>query len=306
MATSEGYIKLHRKFRKWEWYDNANVMRVFLHLLLNATWTETEYRGEKLMPGDVVFSRKKYAKELKLSESATRRATNKLKETGEISTIKTTNRFTIFHVENWTFYQGNGIESDHQNNQQTTNRPPKSDHQNGHIQEYIKNKEYIDTDARAREEDPEKGYDWEIESILAYLNDKTGKKYKRTASNRRVISDRLEEGYTLTDLQRVVDNQCARWLKDPERNQYLAPALLFDGDKIERYLNSPPVERKENVIDYGKIAEKIRKGYSHMRLSKREAAAVPFEKYIDIKERQNELTDEQIVNELKGALHGID
>lgn len=303
MAGNEGYIKLHRKFRKWEWYDDANVMRVFLHLLLNATWTETEYRGEKLMPGDVVFSRKKYAKELKLSESATRRATNKLKKTGEISTIKTTNRFTIFHVENWTFYQGNGIESDHQNNQQTTNRPPKSDHQNGHIQEYIKNKEYIDTDARAREEGR---YDWEIESILAYLNDKTGKKYKRTSSNRRIISDRLEEGYTLTDLQRVVDNQCARWLRDPERNQYLAPALLFDGDKIERYLNSPPVERKENIIDYGKIAEKIRKGYSHMRLSKKEAAAVPFEKYIDIKERQNELTDEQIVNELKGALHGID
>lgn len=303
MAGNEGYIKLHRKFRKWGWYDDANVMRVFLHLLLNATWTETEYRGEKLMPGDVIFSRKRYAKELKLSESATRRATNKLKETGEISTIKTTNRFTIFHVENWTFYQGNGIESDHQNNQQTTNRPPKSDHQNGHIQEYIKNKEYIDTDARAREEGR---YDWEIESILAYLNDKTGKKYKRTASNRRIISDRLEEGYTLTDLQRVVDNQCARWLKDPERNQYLAPALLFDGDKIERYLNSPPVQQRENVIDYWKIAEKMRKGYSHMRLSKKEAAAVPFEKYIDIKERQNELTDEQIVNELKGALHGID
>lgn len=303
MAGNEGYIKLHRKFRKWEWYDDANVMRVFLHLLLNATWTETEYRGEKLMPGDVIFSRKKYAKELKLSEQATRTATNKLKETGEISTIKTTNRFTVFHIEKWAFYQGREDESNQQNNQQSTNRPPKNNQQINHIQEYIKNKEYIDTDARAREEGR---YNWEIESILAYLNDKTGKKYKRTASNKRVISDRLEEGYTLTDLQRVVDNQCARWLKDPERNQYLAPALLFDGDKIERYLNSPPVERKENVIDYRKIAEKIRKGYSHMRLSKREAAAVPFEKYIDIKERQNELTDEQIVNELKGALHGID
>ena len=298
MAGNEGYIKLHRKFRKWEWYDDANVMRVFLHLLLNATWTETEYRGEKLMPGDVIFSRKKYAKELKLSEQATRTATNKLKETGEISTIKTTNRFTVFHIEKWAFYQGREDESNQQNNQQSTNRPPKNNQQINHIQEYIKNKEYIDTDARAREEGR---YNWEIESILAYLNDKTGKKYKRTASNKRVISDRLEEGYTLTDLQRVVDNQCARWLKDPERNQYLAPALLFDGDKIERYLNSPPVERKENVIDYRKIAEKIRKGYSHMRLSKREAAAVPFEKYIDIKERQNELTDEQIVNELKGA-----
>lgn len=162
------------------------------------------------------------------------------------------------------------------------------------------------SDARAREDNSSDRYGWEIESILAYLNDKTGKKFKRTASNKRVISARLDEGYSLNDLRDVVDNQCSRWLDDPERNQYLAPALLFDGDKIERYLNSPPAEKKQNVIDYARIAEKIRKGYSHMRLSKKEAAAIPFEKYIDIKDRQNELTDEQIVNELKGASHGID
>lgn len=299
MATSEGYIKLHRKFRKWGWYDDANTMRVFLHLLLGARWSDTEYRGEKLKAGDVIFGRKRFAKDLGLSEQNVRTAIEHLLKTGEISTSKVTNKFTIFHVENWELYQGQDEDTNQQTNQRLTNDQPTTNH----IQESKEYKEYIDTDARAREESR---YDWEIESILAYLNDKTGKKYKRTASNRRVISDRLEEGYTLTDLQRVVDNQCARWLKDPERNQYLAPALLFDGDKIERYLNSPPVERKENVIDYRKIAEKIRKGYSHMRLSKREAAAVPFEKYIDIKERQNELTDEQIVNELKGALHGID
>lgn len=299
MAGNEGYIKLHRKFRKWGWYDDANTMRVFLHLLLGARWSDTEYRGEKLKAGDVIFGRKRFAKDLGISEQNVRTAIEHLLKTGEISTSKVTNRFTIFHVENWGSYQGQDEDTNQQANQQLTNNQPTTNH----IQESKEYKEYIDTDARAREEGR---YDWEIESILAYLNDKTGKKYKRTASNRRIISDRLEEGYTLTDLQRVVDNQCARWLKDPERNQFLAPALLFDGDKIERYLNSPPVERKENVIDYRKIVEKIRKGYSHMRLSKREAAAVPFEKYIGIKERQNELTDEQIVNELKGALHGID
>ena len=299
MAGNEGYIKLHRKFRKWGWYDDANTMRVFLHLLLGARWSDTEYRGEKLKAGDVIFGRKRFAKDLGLSEQNVRTAIEHLLKTGEISTSKVTNKFTIFHVENWELYQGQDEDANQQTNQRLTNDQPTTNH----IQESKEYKEYIDTDARAREEGR---YDWEIESILAYLNDKTGKKYKRTASNRRIISDRLEEGYTLTDLQRVVDNQCSRWLKDPERNQFLAPALLFDGDKIERYLNSPPVERKENVIDYRKIAEKIRRGYSHMRLSKKEAAAVPFEKYIDIKERQNELTDEQIVNELKGALHGID
>ena len=302
MAGNEGYIKLHRKFRKWGWYDDANTTRVFLHLLLGARWTETEYRGEKLKAGDVLFGRKRFAKDLGISEQNVRTAIEHLLKTGEISTSKVTNRFTIFHVENWGSYQGQDEDTNQQTNQQLTNNQPTTNH----IQESKEYKEYIDTDARAREGDPEKGYDWEIESIIAYLNEKTGKKYKRTASNRRIISDRLDEGYTLADLQKVVDNQCARWLKDPERNQYLAPALLFDGDKIERYLNSPPVQRMDNVIDFRKIAEKMRKGYSHMRLSKREAAAVPFEKYIDIKDRLNELTDEQIVNELKGASHGID
>lgn len=312
MAAGEGYIKLHRKLRKWEWYDDANTMRVFIHLLLNATWCETEYRGEKLMPGDVVFSRKKYAKELKLSERATRTSTSKLKKSGEISTIKTTNRFTIFHIENWTFYQGQMGESDQQNDQQTTSRPQKNDQQNDHIQEIYKNKESkeIDTDARAREGPPEneKKYEWEISAIIQHLNDKCGKKYKRTESSRKVITARLDEGYTLNDLYTVVDNQCARWLDDPERNQFLAPALLFDGDKIERYLNSPPIGKNgkgEQPLDFEKIAQKIRKGYSHMRLTKKEAAAIPWDDFIEIKDHVDELTDEQIVEKLKGVANGI-
>ena len=58
------------------------------------------------------------------------------------------------------------------------------------------------------------------------------------------------------------------------------------------------------MLDFAKIAQKIRKGYSHMRLTKKEAAAIPFEAYIDIRDRKDTLSDEEIIKELKGASNG--
>ena len=81
-------------------------------------------------------------------------------------------------------YEGNA-ESPHEWNNEKDMKGTAGEQYKG--RRYKNDKNVSDTDARARE-----GYDWEIESILAYLNDKTGKKYKRTASNRRIISDRLE------------------------------------------------------------------------------------------------------------------
>ena len=59
----QGFIKLHRSILKWEWYDDANTMRVFLHLLLNANWEDCRYRGHLVPKGSLVIGRKKIAKE---------------------------------------------------------------------------------------------------------------------------------------------------------------------------------------------------------------------------------------------------
>lgn len=117
-----GYIKLHRKFTKWEWYSDPNTARVFLHLLLTASWEESKYHGYKIKPGQVVTGRKKLAKELKLSEQSIRTALDHLKSTNEI-TIKSTNKFSIITVVNWRKYQlGNLNQPANQpSNQQTTN-----------------------------------------------------------------------------------------------------------------------------------------------------------------------------------------
>ena len=119
------WIKLNRSMLKWEWYDDVNTKAVFLHALLKANYEDGAYRGHKLCPGDVVFGRKKWAEQLGMSEQQVRTAIDHLKETGEISTIKTTNRFTILRIENWTLYQSKDDEATNK----TTNKQPTSNQQ---------------------------------------------------------------------------------------------------------------------------------------------------------------------------------
>ena len=116
MANS--YIKLFHKILTWGWYGDTNTVRVFLHILLRANYKDSEYKGHTIPAGSCVFGRKKWAKELELSEQQIRTAISHLQSTNEI-TIKSTNKFSIVHVEKWEFWQ---IEEGNQpTNQPTTN-----------------------------------------------------------------------------------------------------------------------------------------------------------------------------------------
>ena len=124
-----GYIKLSRKLLKWGWYGDPITKAVFLDILLNANYQDGEYRGHKVHAGECVIGRKKMADRLGLSERNVRTALKHLQESGEISTTKSTNRFTIVKVEKWAVYQGWYETSDQQDDQQVTNSRPTSDQQ---------------------------------------------------------------------------------------------------------------------------------------------------------------------------------
>ena len=123
MALS-GYIKIHRKMLNWGWYDEPNVVAVFLHLLLISNYKTTEWRGIKILPGQCIIGRKALAKTLKLSEQQIRTALDKLESTHEINR-KTTNKFTVVTIENWAKYQLD----ENENNQQITNKQPTNNQQ---------------------------------------------------------------------------------------------------------------------------------------------------------------------------------
>ena len=78
------------------------------------------------------------------------------------------------------------------------------------------------------------------EEIIEFLNLATGKKYKKTsATNRKFITQRLNEGYLVDDFKQVITVKTKNWLGG-KMEQYLRPETLFS-NRFESYLN-------ENVI----------------------------------------------------------
>lgn len=101
---SNGWIKIHRKLLDWEWYDEPNVMRLFLHLLLKANHKDKSYRGTLIKKGMLLTGRDLLAKETGLSIQQIRTAINKLKSTNEI-TIKTNKQGSVIQIVKYEEYQ---------------------------------------------------------------------------------------------------------------------------------------------------------------------------------------------------------
>ena len=124
---NDGFVKIYRSLLDWEWYQDSNTMRVFLHLLLNANWEDSRYRGHFVPKGSLVCGRKKLAEDLGLSEQEIRTSINHLKSTNEI-TIKPTNRFSIVTIVNWEKFQGFGEEPTNNSTNNSTNNQPTTNH----------------------------------------------------------------------------------------------------------------------------------------------------------------------------------
>ena len=122
-----GFITLYRKIVDWEWYSDANVFRVFTHLILTANWEPKKWKGELVSRGQKVISIQKLAQETGLTEQSVKTAIKKLKSTGEL-TSKSTNKYTVVTLTNYDFYQDkekqltNKTTSNLTNEQQTNNK----------------------------------------------------------------------------------------------------------------------------------------------------------------------------------------
>ena len=81
--------------------------------------------------------------------------------------------------------------------------------------------------------------------ILEYLNNKTNRNYSyKSKKNQEMIKARFNEGYTIDDFKKVIDNKCSDWLNDDKMNEYLRPETLFS-NKFDGYLN----KKRKKTID---------------------------------------------------------
>ena len=120
----EGFIYLHRKMLDWEWYDDINTCRVFLHCLFRANWKPCKWHGVDIEAGQFITSLQTLAVETSLSVMQVRTALNHLISTGEI-TSKSHSKFRIITVVKWDEYQ----EPNKQRNKQATRKQQGSNKQ---------------------------------------------------------------------------------------------------------------------------------------------------------------------------------
>lgn len=99
-----GFISLHRSLIAWEWYDDINTTRLFIHLLLTVNWEDGFWHGIKIDRGSRITSYAKLAKETKLSVKIVRNSLKKLESTQEVACNRT-HKYTLISVVNYNKYQ---------------------------------------------------------------------------------------------------------------------------------------------------------------------------------------------------------
>ena len=104
MAEQSTFIKLDRNILRWRWWQNSNVLHVFLFLLLNANIEDHEFENETIHRGEVVTSFASIGKSTGLTFSQIRHTISTLKKTGEV-TSRHTNRYQVITIVNYDKYQ---------------------------------------------------------------------------------------------------------------------------------------------------------------------------------------------------------
>ncbi len=100
----EGWVKIFRKMRDWEWYKNSNTKDLFIHLLLSANNEDKMWHGILVKRGQLATSLSSLASDLGMSIQNVRTSIANLKSTHEI-TSESTNKLTIITVCRFEDYQ---------------------------------------------------------------------------------------------------------------------------------------------------------------------------------------------------------
>ncbi len=74
--------------------------------------------------------------------------------------------------------------------------------------------------------------------VLNHLNQVSGSRYQKSKTSLENIRARLREGYSVHDLQLVIDLKHEHWNGNDDQYQYMRPETLFGPKKFEGYLQS--------------------------------------------------------------------
>lgn len=127
-----GYIKMYRKISDGGLLQIPNTYALFSFILLNAAHKSitvgTTSGVIQLEAGQFISGRLALAQALRQSEREVRTSLDRLVKM-EILTIKSTSKYSVYSIVNYSNYQGCDQQNDQQNDQQTTSKRPTNDQQ---------------------------------------------------------------------------------------------------------------------------------------------------------------------------------
>lgn len=101
-----------------------------------------------------------------------------------------------------------------------------------------------------KEDKPEKEekYKDEIKEIIDYLNERADCRYRyNSEGNNKLIRARLNEGYSVDDFKRVIDNKVSDWI-GTDWQKFIRPATLFSTGHFDQYLNQKNYVSPQNQV----------------------------------------------------------
>lgn len=104
--TSDGFIVLNKKLRKWRYYHNLTALGLWTYILMEANWGDQYSKDGVLIPrGSLLRSERTMAEDLNVSRNTIRYWLKKFVENGEITIQKTTHHYSVINVVNYRKYQ---------------------------------------------------------------------------------------------------------------------------------------------------------------------------------------------------------
>lgn len=123
-----------------------------------------------------------------------------------------------------------------------------------------------DSDNVNKKEDIETDNSVLVRDIVRVLNQATQSDFRPSSkSTSRLISARINDGYTFDEFNSVILHKTAQWKNDPKMKIYLRPETLFS-TKFESYLQ----EAKKNISDDPETKYQILKSRGFKNISKEE------------------------------------
>lgn len=176
--------------------------------------------------GDIylVYPLEQIESDLNIAHSTVAKVINELRQVGLIDTVRRgLGKANIIYIKKFEIQTSESMKFKHQE---------------------VRNSNTNDTDINETEFSDTKNilsgkpdYAQEREEIINYLNKKSGKAYRPNSDKtKRLISARLNDGFTVDDFKTVIDNKVSSWLNNKDMEKYLRPETLFS-PKFEGYLN---------------------------------------------------------------------